>query len=391
MVELRQSTAVVVSFGPAVLNSDAVTYVVNLVGAGSNQTENTSTGIRISKNGGALAARHAAATASTYDAFGMYSVTLDTTDTGTLGVLRATYGNAAAFCPIWQDFMVITAVEWDRKYATSGGNLPNAVAGAIGGVLTAPTTANVGLADLSRILGSALTETAGLLAGGFKKLFNVAGPTGTLNSLPDAVPGAAGGLLVDDVWTDARAAKLDNLDATITSRLASAGYTAPDNAGIAAIKLKTDNLPSDPADASDILNATNALASAIAGVQSDTDNIQTRLPAALTGAGNMKSDALAVDGSTNAATNLKRGTLGTTLFTCDAGGTTTAIIASSLDPASAVNDQWNGKIMTFDRATTTAALRGQSTPVTDYVHATLTFTVTALTTAPVSGDTGTIS
>ncbi|GEM_PF-4109216 len=40
------------------------------------------------------------------------------------------------------------------------------------------------------------------------------------------------------------------LDVAMSSRLASASYTAPDNAGIAAIQAKTDNLPSDPADES---------------------------------------------------------------------------------------------------------------------------------------------
>lgn len=79
-------------------------------------------------------------------------------------------------------------------------------------------TSGVVKANLAQILGTALTETVGLLAGGFKKFFNVATPTGTLNSLPDAVPGAAGGLLVDDVWTDARAAKLDNLDVVVSTR-----------------------------------------------------------------------------------------------------------------------------------------------------------------------------
>ena len=39
--------------------------------------------------------------------------------------------------------------------------------------------------------------------------------------------------------TDAR---LDNLDAAISTRLASSGYTAPDNVGITAIKTKTDEL-----------------------------------------------------------------------------------------------------------------------------------------------------
>jgi hypothetical protein len=39
----------------------------------------------------------------------------------------------------------------------------------------------------------------------------------------------------------------DNLNATVSSRLALASYTAPDNSSITAIKTKTDNLPSDPA------------------------------------------------------------------------------------------------------------------------------------------------
>lgn len=40
--------------------------------------------------------------------------------------------------------------------------------------------------------------------------------------------------------TAGRATNLDNLDAAVSSRLATVGYTAPDNAGIAATKLKTD-------------------------------------------------------------------------------------------------------------------------------------------------------
>jgi hypothetical protein len=57
-------------------------------------------------------------------------------------------------------------------------------------------TSGVIKANLAQILGTALTETAGLLAGGFKKFFNVSSPTGTLNSIPDAVAGAAGGLFI---------------------------------------------------------------------------------------------------------------------------------------------------------------------------------------------------
>lgn len=72
--------------------------------------------------------------------------------------------------------------------------------------------------------------------------------------------------------------------------------------------------------------------------------------------------------------------------TIGVGSTTTSIVCSAISPASAVNDQFVGRIMIFDRATTTAALRGQATDITDWVHATTTATVTALTTAPASGD-----
>ena len=55
-------------------------------------------------------------------------------------------------------------------------------------------TSGVVKSNLAQILGTALTETAGLIAAGFKKFFNIATPTGTVNSLPDAVPGANLGL-----------------------------------------------------------------------------------------------------------------------------------------------------------------------------------------------------
>lgn len=40
---------------------------------------------------------------------------------------------------------------------------------------------------------------------------------------------------------------LTDLDATVSSRLATSDYTAPDNADVVAIKTKTDNLPASPA------------------------------------------------------------------------------------------------------------------------------------------------
>lgn len=122
-------------------------------------------------------------------------------------------------------------------------------------------------------------------------------------------------------------------------------------------------------------------------IDTEIADIQARLPAALTAGGNMKVDVLAISGSTAAADTLELSTEAICTGTCDTGGSTTSIVASALSPASAVNDQFNGRIMIFNSDTTTAALRNQATDITDFVHATQTFTVTALTTAPASGDT----
>jgi hypothetical protein len=120
--------------------------------------------------------------------------------------------------------------------------LPNAAAAAIGGLLTAPTTANVGLADLARILGTALTETAGQLAGGFKKLFDVASPVFTLLSV---------------VQTGDNFARLG----------APAGASV--SADLAAINAKTTNLPPDPADESAIIAAIAAVSAPTANENAD--------------------------------------------------------------------------------------------------------------------------
>lgn len=68
-------------------------------------------------------------------------------------------------------------------------------------------TSGVVKANLAQILGTALTETAGWLAAGFKKWFNVATPVATINSLPGALPGATNGVLI--AGTNANPATLD--------------------------------------------------------------------------------------------------------------------------------------------------------------------------------------
>lgn len=121
-------------------------------------------------------------------------------------------------------------------------------------------------------------------------------------------------------------------------------------------------------------------------IETDTQDIQSRLPSTLVG-GRMDSNVGAVSGSVGAADKMEESFEAVITGTVGVGSSTTSIVISSTNPSLSVNDQVNGKIVTFTDATTTAALRGQSTDITDYVQSTATMTVTALTTAPASGDT----
>jgi hypothetical protein len=108
----------------------------------------------------------------------------------------------------------------------------------------------------------------------------------------------------------------------------------------------------------------------IAAIETDTQDIQSRLPAALS---NGKMD------STNSDTVV--------LATVGTGSTTTSIVTSAFSPAGGVADQFKGRIVIFDNDTATAALRGQASDITASTNsATPVLTVTALTTAPSSGD-----
>ena len=145
-MDLRQSTAVVIEFGPFLDKADGLALLSGLASA----IDHATTGIKLSKNGGTLAVRHATVTASTYDAHGCYKVTLDTTDTATLGTLRVIYTDPTTCLPVWQDFMVLTANAWDSTYGAA--------------VMACNTTQVGGTAQTARDLGAGVLVTAGQLA-----------------------------------------------------------------------------------------------------------------------------------------------------------------------------------------------------------------------------------
>lgn len=100
---LKQSTSVDVPIGPFVDSTDGITAETALT--------ITQPDIRLKKNGGAWAQKNAAQTLS-HEENGFYEVTLDATDTNTLGLLRlAVFETGAA--PVWEDFIVVHANVWD--------------------------------------------------------------------------------------------------------------------------------------------------------------------------------------------------------------------------------------------------------------------------------------
>ena len=185
--------------------------------------------VTISKNGGSFASPSGAVTEL---ANGWYLLAGHATDRDTLGDLLI-HATGSGADPMDERYCVVPWNPFDgvRLGMTA---LPNAAAGAAGGLPlsadgsgrvdvikingTSQTARDIGAsvlissgtgtgqlsvasgviaANATQILGTAITEGAsGRLAGGFVKWFNVAMPTGTVHSLPDAAPSTAGGLLI---------------------------------------------------------------------------------------------------------------------------------------------------------------------------------------------------
>src|SRR5688572_31014843 len=96
---LKQSTSVDLPIGPFLDETDGKTAETGLT--------LTQPDVRLKKNGGAWAQKAAAQTLS-HEENGNYEVTLDATDTDTLGQLRVHVHESGAL-PVWEDFMVMPA------------------------------------------------------------------------------------------------------------------------------------------------------------------------------------------------------------------------------------------------------------------------------------------
>jgi hypothetical protein len=111
MMDLKQSTAVTIKLGPFVDATDGTTAETALTIQKAD--------VRLSKNGGNYAAASAdqgvSDAGAPHDELGDYDISLDTTDTATLGRLRVLVKESGALV-VWRDFMVQPANVWDSLY-----------------------------------------------------------------------------------------------------------------------------------------------------------------------------------------------------------------------------------------------------------------------------------
>lgn len=310
---LRQSTAVDIALGPFVAATDGVTAETALTIAQSD--------VRLKKNGGAFAQKNQVSSA-THEENGFYEVSLDATDTNTLGILLIGVSEAGAL-PVWEKFLVVPAVVYDAMIAGTDNLDVNAVQ-VLGTAIATPAVAGVLKVDLTHVNGTAAPSAAGRpevntthAAGTAWNSGGIGAATLAANTLTAAkVATDVDARLADATWDEARAGHATagtfgegaaSVQGNVTGQVGSIadnGITAAtfvpgaiDALAIAPGALDADAFTSGALGAIEDavwdsgLSAHTVIGSfgenhatllaGLVAVNADTDNIQTRLPASL--------------------------------------------------------------------------------------------------------------
>ena len=146
---LKQSTSVDVPIGPFLDETDGKTAETSLT--------ITQPDVRLKKNAGNWAQKNAAQTLS-HEENGWYEVTLDATDTDTLGHLVVAVHESGAL-PVWREFLVVPAAVYDAMVSGSGNGVRADVQALAAGAITASAVAT-GAIDADALAADAAAELA---------------------------------------------------------------------------------------------------------------------------------------------------------------------------------------------------------------------------------------
>lgn len=271
---LRSNTAVLVTVGPFYDKTDGVTIKTSLTITNEKITLTADTDAGSAPTNildnvtGATSGTSNDLNYITGNDAGMMQLELAAADVNRVGRMFLSITDAANHCPVFHEFFVLPAAIYDwltgvivplpanvtqllgTAWLTPGtAGTPDVNAKLIGATaqtggdiypkidteiadiqarLPAALTANGNMkSSMVEILTTALTETAGLLAGGFKKFFNIASPVSTMDVVARVT--------LADTVTTYTGNTVQTGDAYARIGAAGAGLTAADDAVIAAI------------------------------------------------------------------------------------------------------------------------------------------------------------
>ena len=231
--------------------------------------------------------------------------------------------------------------------------LPNAAAEAAGGLFTRGTGAGQinqdanGRADVNAVAWNELSTIA-------------------LPATPTNITAATGVVLSGVTHTGAVIPSVTTVTGNVNGTVA--GVTP------AAAGAQMDLVNAPNATAITAINSGMATTANVSAVETDTQDIQSRLPAALTGAGSIKADILAISGSTVAADTLEASMLATISGTLTSFTNSTTVVDTGLTAIAPTNEMLTGRVIVFYTDTG----KYEAARITAYTASTGTLTVTTL-------------
>jgi hypothetical protein len=312
MLYLRQATASQsLLIGPFIDETDGISALTGLTIA--------NTDIRLSANGGNIAAKNSGG--GTHDELGYYTITLDATDTATVGRLQLMV-HAAGALPVWESYQVLEEAIYDALFAASATGLLPANVTQFGGsngtfsggrpeinlshwkgtapadLISQRVDVTVGANQNNVITTASINDgaftAAKFASGAFDAVWSV---TTRILTAATNLPSASD--IATAVWAAGTRLLTAGTNIVLAKGTGVTGFndiSSSDAQTAAAAALTAYDPPTEAEmNARTLAAASYATASALATVQSDTNDIQTRLPAALSD-GRMPADMQAING-----------------------------------------------------------------------------------------------